>query len=66
MHALNDISTIVKDSSNVLSIYGTGEVRIAVVCTVLLRVGSTRLLADLKEIIPEKKIYKNVKNLKKC
>lgn len=60
MYALNYISTIVEDPSNVLSVNCACEVRVAMMCTVLFRISSTGLLADLKEIVPEKKILLNI------
>lgn len=66
MYALNYISTIVEDPSNVLSVNCACEVRIAMMCTVLFRISSTGLLADLEEIVPEKKIIINCLNYFKC
>ena len=54
MDSLDDISTIIEHSPDVLRVHGTREVGVAVVSTVLLRVPARGLLRDLKEVVPDK------------
>ena len=51
--SLNDISTIVEDSTDILRVDCAGEVGITVMCVMLFAVGLTTLLRNLKEIIPD-------------
>ena len=51
MDSLYDVPTVVEHSSYVLGVHGAGEVWVAVMCTVLLGVSRTWLLADLEKIV---------------
>ena len=48
-----DISAIVKDSPNVLGVYGTSEVRVTVVSIVLFAVALSGVLRDLQEVVSD-------------
>ena len=53
MHSLDDVTTVVEDSSNIFRVNSAGEVRVAVVGRMLFGVTARWLLRDLQEVVPD-------------
>ena len=51
MYPLDNVPAVVEDPANIFRVHGAGEVWVAVMCTVLLGVSRTWLLADLEKIV---------------
>ena len=54
MYPLDNVPAVVEDPANIFRVHGAGEVGVAVVGAVLLRVPARGLLRDLKEVVPDK------------